>query len=491
MNLDYYQKLAAHQSYPYSAIIAGAGTGKTFTLLGRIEYLINSLSLKPEEILVISFTNETVKNFENQCETVLGVKIKVLTFHKLAILLLNIKGIYFDLSDNNLLEYIIKEFIENYCESNSNLFKCLLKTQSYFTQFFYKHSNQWKFDLEKSLTQFIYLCSSKNINVEDIKKMYNKHIGQEKFFLLISFLILNLYNNEKESQNLFDFNDLIIKANNVVFQLTPSQFIFKHILVDEFQDASFARITFLKNIIKHFHIHFTVVGDDCQSIYRFSGTESNCFDKLDLYFPNIHYFFLKYTYRNSQELISMANHFIQKNPSQIKKEVISDIHLDKPVEVAFFKNNNSIFTFINSIVSLYDNQNILFLGRNSFDWKFYFSYNDLFWIDKKHFRFKKFPNNKFTYLTVHQSKGLEADIVILLHLINDIYGFPNKLKPNKFLKLIYPEDKIAYEEERRLFYVALTRTKGKIFLIAPINNPSTFVSEILKDYKKFIKIQYY
>ena len=63
---------------------------------------------------------------------------------------------------------------------------------------------------------------------------------------------------------------------------------------------------------------FTVVGDDCQSIYRFSGTESNCFKLLEHYFPNVSYYFLKYTYRNSQELVQVADRFVQKSSVQIK-----------------------------------------------------------------------------------------------------------------------------------------------------------------------------
>ena len=106
MNLDEYQKLAAEQDNHYSVIIAGAGTGKTYTLLGRIQYLVNEKGLLPEEIIVISYTNETVKDFLKKCKSLLGFEVMVMTFHKLAIYLLNLADISFQLCSQDFLSYI-------------------------------------------------------------------------------------------------------------------------------------------------------------------------------------------------------------------------------------------------------------------------------------------------------------------------------------------------------------------------------------------------
>jgi len=92
-------------------------------------------------------------------------------------------------------------------------------------------------------------------------------------------------------------------------------------------------------------------------------------------------------------------------------------------------------------------------------------------------------------MTVHKSKGLEADNVILVGLDDSILGFPNKIIQNNILKYVLSDkDNYPYEEERRLFYVALTRTKNDVYLLVNKNNPSIFVKELLKDYSNYIKI---
>ena len=131
MKLDQYQREAAEQNCDYSIIIAGAGTGKTYTLLGRIEYLIKKVGLKPEEILVISYTNETVKDFIRKCKKHLNSPIQVLTFHKLAIYLLKLARVDYYLCDSDLLSYLIKEFIESICEQNVLLKKLIYRSMPF------------------------------------------------------------------------------------------------------------------------------------------------------------------------------------------------------------------------------------------------------------------------------------------------------------------------------------------------------------------------
>ena len=91
-------------------------------------------------------------------------------------------------------------------------------------------------------------------------------------------------------------------------------------------------------------------------------------------------------------------------------------------------------------------------------------------------------------MTVHKSKGLESDNVIVLNLENKVDGFPSKILPSEFLMYFSGDDNYAYAEERRLFYVALTRSKGKVVLLVKKDNPSIFIYELIKNYKKYIKI---
>ena len=129
---------------------------------------------------------------------------------------------------------------------------------------------------------------------------------------------------------------------------------------------------------------------------------------------------------------------------------------------------------------LEQHQNILILGRNNFDIDRFFK------LDKENNIYYNGVNIK--YLTIHRSKGLEEECVIIINLKDDILGIPNKIKDDKILKNVNNNvDIYPYEEERRLFYVALTRTKSDVYLLVDKNNPSIFVKELIKDNTKYIE----
>ena len=102
-------------------------------------------------------------------------------------------------------------------------------------------------------------------------------------------------------------------------------------------------------------------------------------------------------------------------------------------------------------------------------------------------KISRFKNVDIKFITVHKSKGLEADNVIILNLKNDLYGFPNKLTDDPIISLLVGQnqEEFRFSEERRMFYVALTRTKNKVYLLIPDNEDSLFVEEILKDSNSF------
>lgn len=479
MNLDEFQKKAAFQDDKHSLIIAGAGTGKTYTLIARIQYLLEYEGLKPEEIVVISYTNETVREFEEKIMKQLGLTITVFTFHKLAMYLLEKMNFQYTLISDEFLQFIVNEFIYSYCFHHKILKKSLLHL-CFFTGIgsLENPKSQAKLrSIQKDFITFIHLFSAKGVSKSDFNKHFFKAFGKERHFLLLSYTLMLLYESEKESQRYFDFDDIILHGKKVICYL--QNIPFRHILIDEFQDSSMTRILFLESLIKQFDLGFTAVGDDCQSIYRFSGTESDCFTLLKSKFPNIKTYYLKFTYRNCQELIHIANRFVQKNSKQIRKEICSSKHVDYPIEILYYHDNTSIYRILRYILN-YSEGDILFLGRNSFDWKYYFPDYEINWLSNKLFSLSKVPNRVFRFMTVHQSKGLEADYVILLHVENSTYGFPNQVKNKRLLHYVTSKDFIKFEEERRLFYVALTRTKEKVFILTPFLNSSPFVKEISK-----------
>ena len=205
------------------------------------------------------------------------------------------------------------------------------------------------------------------------------------------------------------------------------------------------------------------VGDDYQSIYHFSGCDINLFLDFPKLIPNSKVLKLKYTYRNSQELIDIAAKFIMKNKKQLKKDLISNKRIDNPIKIIYYINPKKSFSKLYKKLKIISND-VLVLGRNNSDIKFF--------VDKE---------DEINFLTVHSSKGLEAENIILINMTNKIYGFPNKIKNHCLLELLHPSDKdILFSEERRLFYVALTRTKNKIYILVPIFNKSCFIKELKK-----------
>lgn len=257
----------------------------------------------------------------------------------------------------------------------------------------------------------------------------------------------------------------------------------QYIIIDEFQDTSLTKLNLIKEIIKVTNAKLLVVGDDFQSIYRFTGCNLSVFLNFKTHFPYTKEFYIINTYRNPQELINVAGHFIMKNKFQLKKHLISFKHLKYPVKIIYNSNNILGFKKILNYVNNLNYQNILVLGRNNNDINKY--------IDKtvtKEDNIYTYHNIKYKYLTIHKSKGLESDIVILINMIDDITGIPTKMKSENILKYVNNQKEIyPYEEERRLFYVALTRTKNYCFILTNPNKESPFIKEI-KKYHQYVEI---
>ena len=217
------------------------------------------------------------------------------------------------------------------------------------------------------------------------------------------------------------------------------------------------------------------------------------------------------TYRKAQEVIDIAGNFIQKNPTQITKSLISPKRITDPVIIytydtdskrnvddrrsgSMYAQAKAVETALDQIVEYNkaegkpENGSVLLLGRFNFDGDLLektglFEYRNRGNVLKS----VKYPKIKLTFMTVHMSKGLGYDNVIVLNGKNETYGFPSKIQDDPVLKFVINGDNsIDYAEERRLFYVAMTRTKNRVFFIAPEKNPSEFLLELKHDYKNVI-----
>lgn len=425
-------------------VLAGAGTGKTFCIVKKIEYLKEYYGATNDDFLIISFTNESVNDLKKKINI-----DNIYTFHKLALHILNGK---YKLCDESLLSYIINEYFYSYITSKEK-HKLLFY---YFTinyQQFLKSNNYT--DLKNIIFIYIKLIKANNLDINYIINSLTKE--KDKFLIGIILKIYTLYEIEKESQNKIDLDDLIIKASQ--FKIRYS---YKYIFIDEFQDTSQIRFNLIYNIYQNSNSHIYLFGDDFQSIYRFTGCNLNIMLDIKKYIKDIEIVRLRKTFRNSQELINIANQFITKNPKQLRKDMISDKSVDSPIKIIKYNDPRKDFR---NLAEKLDMNNVLILGRNN---------NDL----------HKYTKENYRYLTIHKSKGLECKNIILINVENKNNSLPSKIKNYYLIEKINYFKEIKYAEERRLFYVALTRTKENVYILTPRNNESIFVRELEKIIKQ-------
>jgi len=222
-----------------------------------------------------------------------------------------------------------------------------------------------------------------------------------------------------------------------------------------------------------------VVGDDFQSIYRFSGCNLDLFLRFSDYFKGAKLLKLENTYRNSQELIDIAGKFILKNKNQLRKKLKSSKSEFHPIQIVCYRNEKDSFFQLIEKLYIDGRRKVMVLGRNNHD--IFFVLSKEFFYQNGNIVWKKHPDLILYYKTIHRSKGLEEETVIIIHLENIENGLPNLRKESRMVSSLFQvHDFYPYSEERRLFYVALTRTKQDVYLLTSQSNPSIFVRELRK-----------
>lgn len=596
--LDINQRRAIVTDNDRNLIVAGAGSGKSLTMIGKIHYLLCKKEIDESEILCISFTNETTKSLQHKLKTIYNYNIDVYTFHKLGYQIIKRQIPTIKVANQHILDDCIDTYFKN---STKQEFELILKYFSEFTKiprgyktkykhitlrqicenkeervrdkeeviianylylkgieytyermpygcvfhfskkilhyynfynpmytlelidkkktkdsiYIYKYhvyekglpyilerkiknlkTNTTPLEKEKVYVDMIennndYIIELKNLLVTfmNIFKSNTKTLEQlnlevkqntlENAFLIIFEQIYTKYQQTLQNNNQIDVNDMLLlatKLTNNEYHYKP----YKYILIDEFQDTSKVRYALIHNIIKHTNAKLIAVGDDFQSIYRFSGCDIRLFINFEKYFGKSSISYIENTYRNSQELIDIAGTFVMQNKAQIKKQLHSSKHIDNPIEIHYYTDLSTVFLTL--LKTLSTGKNKIILGRNNKDIQL-FKIDDIKIKDSS--IYIKEMKETIPYLTVHKSKGLEYDYVFLINMKDDYAGFPSKIEEHQVLKMVLPkEEEYLYAEERRLFYVALTRAKQKVFILTPQENPSIFVKELENLMKK-------
>ena len=361
-----------------------------------------------------------------------------------------------------------------------------------FNMVYADQSNKYFSEFIKLCCTFITLFKSNNYKIEHLETLRKKYFSENNndflcertsLFLEIIKILLTAYQQYLSDNNTIDFSDMINHAADKVLSGCPIP-PYKYIIVDEYQDVSKSRFHLLKAIADQTQAKVFCVGDDWQSIYRFAGSDIALFTRFEQYFGYTQVLKIEKTYRNSQQLIDEASCFVLRNPYQLRKDLRSDKNMDYPLVFWGYDNEpeQALQKAINKIVAEFGpHSSILLLGRTNYDIDI-LKKTSLFSIvhDNKNDKiiYIPMPDLNIDFLTVHKSKGLEADNVILLNFKNDKLGFPNQIADDEVLKLVLTDaENFPFAEERRLFYVAITRTKNRTFILTDNKKPSSFFKE--------------
>lgn len=357
-------------------------------------------------------------------------------------------------------------------------------------------------------------------------------------FLKIVDPIFLAYEEYLKSTVKIDFNDMINQAIDLVKNGQYNKKI-DYIIIDEYQDIAYNRYSLIKELLNaNPNSKLFCVGDDWQSIYRFAASDIGLFIDFEKFFGYTEISYIETTYRFGKNLITLSNNFILKNPYQSKKQLKAKLSSNNDIQFINYDANQSVDnivkdkginilrkieeegvkeTFINyygkfdselkhlddvfnQLYLKYDNnlpvEDVLFLARYNYifenlkkESKYYnIKFDIVNTLDEnnnnvvEYFISKRFDDGtiiKGRFMSVHKSKGLEAKVVVLFRCDAGKYGFPSEISDDRVLNLLLSSaDQFPNGEERRLFYVALTRAKEKLVVISDINNRSKFINEI-------------
>ena len=471
--LDMEQRKSIYDPARFNLIVAGAGSGKTTTILGKILYLLQSGFASPPEILVLSFTHDSATEFRERfsreyyqtfAEQILLRKspppnITIETFHSLALKLL--RSLWSDFSvvadktdpvddpssdsdDKTTLTSIIREFL----------------------------------DLHELEPETVAQIASK-FSSEEYRKLFLTVFEQYRGELL------GLLEKHRAT-----FSGLIKLA---IRYLRSGQIKtrYRYIIVDEYQDLSALRQEFLHLLIESSQANLFAVGDDWQAIYGFSGSRVDFTLNFRRFWGDFSLHRISKTYRFGPTLARLSSGFIMQDHTQIQKQIQSQKEdaLEPVVEISGDSERLDLEVLTHYFESLPGNSSILLLGRFQID-QFRLVHCSKFKLTPDGIEFQTRPDLKIRFLTVHQSKGLESDYVIILNNREAKLGFPAHVKdpPLKTELIKIAEelrlDQVSVNEERRLFYVALTRAKKQVILLTVDGKESSFIKELRRKFRE-------
>ena len=495
--LDSEQRKAIYDPARFNLTVAGAGSGKTTTILGKILYFLQSGFASPPEILVLSFTHDSATELRERflreyyqafANQILLRKspppdITIETFHSLALKLLRKLWPDFSVETNELNSDLLESKSTSIHELKTEKAHDLDSNKDNILESDSDDDNQ-----ASIIREFLDLHELDSATLPLIASKYSS-LEYSKLFLEVSEkyqreLFGLLENHQTTFSGLIKLAIRYLRSGQIKTQ-------YRYIIVDEYQDLSALRQEFLRLLIESSQANLFAVGDDWQAIYGFSGSRVDFTLNFRRFWGDFSLHRISKTYRFGLTLARLSSSFIMQDHTQIRKQIQSQKEdaLEPVVEISGDSERLDLEVLTHYFESLPRDSSILLLGRFQID-RFRLLHCTQFKLTSDGIEFHARPDLKIRFLTVHQSKGLEADYVIILNNREAKLGFPAHVKdpPLKAELIKIAEelglDQVSVNEERRLFYVALTRAKQQVILLTVDGKESSFIKELRRKFRE-------
>ena len=489
--LDQQQIASIENDTQNTLVIAGAGTGKTTTIIGKIKWILNKWrsekeNTPPPKILAVSFTHASRVELEErilaeilQDDLIFKIYhpkdfIEVETFHSLALKIIKDKLLgrrleesgfesFLKISHSDLSEEKIDDIahlyslVRNYHVNFAEIRERLRRKFRHFWQ---------KEDLKQNLTQ-----------LEELK------------------VLASQYEEHLKKNHSIDFAGLLEEATS---RINPI-YTYDYVIIDEYQDISPLEYLLIRSLRELRAFKLFCVGDDWQTIYQFAGSEISLILNFEKCWGETSRFKIEQTYRFPEKLAKLSGKFIMQDRTQLRKQIRGALVYDKDQIVEI--NGPSERTDLNSLyfffLNIPEHASVFLIGRYNFDIKkisrcefLSFEINEEKVLISMHER----PDLRISFLSAHKSKGLQADYVLIINCRNPVLGFPSRMKENEIFRIVrevaiqkLEQRKMnkrkceKFSEERRLFYVTMTRARKRILFLTVQEKESPFILELREE----------
>ncbi|MBS3080354.1 ATP-dependent helicase [Candidatus Pacearchaeota archaeon] len=461
---DDFQKKAIISNSPIIKCIAGAGTGKTTILTKRVEFLVKYKGVNSEKILAITFTRKARQEMQNRLLKN-GIIANVETFNSFSEKFLQKYSHKIYGKQTKVLDYTHKQILFSLALQSLNITRETL-IEEYFKD--YQKSNKSKEELTFQLIDDCFFIldyfKSKNKRLEDFSVQTTSNNQTAKTLLMVC----KQLENSLKLQGLRTYNDQLLDV--IAFFTKNFLFIpkFEHILVDEYQDVNNQQIELLELLAPK---NLFIVGDPRQSIYGWRGSNINYLLDFEKKYPQYETIILNKNYRSNKKIVDIINSLIKPFNLPDLKSIFPEE--DSCFLYEFFSERDE-FNFI--IKKIKEYKDIFILARTNKqlqELSVLLKNKNIPYTIKKEDDISHYSG--ITLSTIHAIKGLESETVFIIGCNEQ--NFPCKYSENPVIDILKINDYDKEQEEKRLFYVAISRAKKNLFLTYSGKRHTNFINE--------------